>query len=226
MLPLVALSAVLALSVSMKAVAESEIFIYESGSDVAVSGEGTVDLSGLSLEAPFGAGSIPFLVNGLDASGDESPGVTLGSPGGCAGGCAVGEGVLFYCVAAGPASFGSGSLATTSVGSGDQWGLYGIPIGATGVAPGTICLLLPNGYTSGAFLSGTATYENTDLTALGLTKGEYVYTWGSDKLTLIVGARPGPVAPGPVAPVPTLPFYALLALTGLLGLFGLRKLKK
>ncbi|MCX2973583.1 hypothetical protein EYC87_08325 [Halieaceae bacterium IMCC8485] len=201
----------------MKAVAESEIFIYESGSDVAVSGEGTVDLSGLSLEAPFGAGPIAFLVNGLDASGGESPGVSVGSPGG---------GVLFYCVAAGPASFGSGSLATTSVGSGDQWGLYGIPIGATGVAPGTICLLLPNGYTSGAFLSGTATYENTDLTALGLTIGEYVYTWGSDKLTLIVGARPGPVAPGPVAPVPTLPFYALLALTGLLGLFGLRKLKK
>ena len=200
MLRLFALSAVLSLSLSMKVVAGSEIFIYESGSDVAVSGEGTVDLSGLSL----GPGPIELTVNGLDASGDESPAVTVGSPGGD---------VLFYCAPAGPASFGSGSTATTSVGSGDQWGLYGIA--------GTMCLLLPDGYTSGAFLSGTATYENTDLTALGLTKGEYVYTWGSDKLTLIVGARPGPVAP-----VPTLPFYALLALTGLLGLFGLRKLKK
>ena len=208
MLRLFALSAVLSLSLSMKVVAGSEIFIYESGSDVAVSAEGTVDLSGLSL----GPGPTELSVNGLDASGDDSPAVTVGSPGGD---------VLFYLGAAGPASFGSGSTATTSVGSGDLWGLYGFPSGATGIAPGTICFLLPDGYTSGAFLSGTTTYENTDLTALGLTKGEYVYTWGSDKLTLIVGARPGPVAP-----VPTLPFYALLALTGLLGLFGLRKLKK
>jgi hypothetical protein len=212
MLRLFALSAVLSLSLSMKVVAKSEIFIYESGSDVAVSAEGTVDLSGLSLEAPLGAGADALSDNGLSPGGPQSPAVTVGSPGG---------GVLFYCGVAGPASFGSGSTVTTSVGSGDLWGLYGFPSGATDVAPGTICFLLPDGYTSGAFLSGTTTYENTDLTALGLTKGEYVYTWGSDKLTLIVGARPGPVAP-----VPTLPFYALLALTGLLGLFGLRKLKK
>ena len=213
MLRLFALSAVLSLSLSMKVVAGSEIFIYESGSDVAVSAEGTVDLSGLSLESPFGAGPTPLTVNGLTpGTGNETPSITVGSPGG---------NILVYCGVAGPASFGSGGTATTSVGSGDQWGLYGFPSGATGVAPGTICLLLPDGYTSGAFLSGTTTYENTDLTALGVTKGEYVYTWGSDKLTLIVGARKGPVAP-----VPTLPFYVLLALTGLIGLFGLRKLKK
>ena len=130
MLPLVALSAVLALSLSVKAVAKSEIFIYESGSDVAVSGEGTVDLSGLSLETPFGAGPVFLGVNGLDASGTESPAVTVGSPGI----------VLPYCGVAGPASFGSGSggITITTVGSGDPWGPYGFPFGGPGIDPGTI----------------------------------------------------------------------------------------
>jgi hypothetical protein len=212
MLRLFALSAVLSLSLSMKVVAGSEIFIYESGSDVAVSAEGTVDLSGLSLEAPVGAGPTALPINGLSpGTGVEAPSITVGSPGN----------VQFYCGVAGPASFGSGGTSITNQGSGDLWGLYGFPSGATGVAPGTICLLLPDGYTSGAFLSGTTAFKNTDLTALGVTRGEYVYTWGSDRLTLIVGARQGSVAP-----VPTLPFYALLALTGLIGLLGLRKLKK
>jgi hypothetical protein len=49
-------------------------------------------------------------------------------------------------------------------------------------------LILPQGYVSGTALSGTATWANQTLASLGLTPGQYVYTWGAnataDSLTI------------------------------------------
>jgi hypothetical protein len=56
--------------------------------------------------------------------------------------------------------------------------------------------LLANTYVSGTQLQASDIWKNTTLTALGLSKGAYVYTWGtgahSGSLTINVGGVPEP----------------------------------
>ena len=77
-------------------------------------------------------------------------------------------------------------------------------------------LVVPNGYVSGAPLSGTLTFTGTDLATRGLTPGSYVCSWGSgphaDSLTLNV------------IPEPT--SAALLGLGGGLAFVALRRVQR
>jgi PEP-CTERM motif-containing protein len=60
---------------------------------------------------------------------------------------------------------------------------------------------VPVGYISGASLAGTSTYLNASFASLGLTPGEYTWTWGSgdhaDSFTLDVGGVIPPTVPEP-----------------------------
>ncbi|HEY1756538.1 MAG TPA: PEP-CTERM sorting domain-containing protein [Bryobacteraceae bacterium] len=125
---------------------------YQSGSNVVSSYSGTIDLTGLT---PNGTDGItPAYIWGADAT--EVFGPTVG-----------GEPVYLGIV--GPTDFGDGAATEASSSTGDTFG-YG------GLAQD---LLLPTGYVSGTFLSGTDTWDDTTLAGLGLTPGTYTYTWGT-----------------------------------------------
>lgn len=104
-----------------------------------------------------------------------------------------------------PTTFGGpgGGGAPTSLG--DTFGV--IPGGVSGRV-----LLVPSGYISGTFISGTTTYSNTTIAGMGLTLGTYTWNWGTggnaDSLTMVIGASSTPT-PTPsntatsVTPTPT-----------------------
>ena len=87
----------------------------------------------------------------------------------------------------GPASFGIGGVAYPNLGSGD---LVGVDIGEE--------VSVPPGYTSGAPLADSATFDSETFTSLGLTPGTYLYTWGrgatADSLTINIGTVPEPAS--------------------------------
>lgn len=87
-----------------------------------------------------------------------------------------------YTTITGPSSFGSGTGAAASTGSGDTFGIW---------VSSVVELVLPQGYVSGTSLSATDTYDNSTFTTLGLTPGTYTYTWGTgasaDSLTVQIG---------------------------------------
>jgi hypothetical protein len=103
-------------------------------------------------------------------------------------------------------TFGTGGSTLVSSGSGDLFGFQ-----ASVEAPGTEgYLAVTAGYTSGSPLSGTATFDNTTIAALGLTTGTYTVTWGNgtpfaDSLTVNIGIssvpEPSTLALGGIAVV-------------------------
>jgi hypothetical protein len=90
-----------------------------------------------------------------------------------------------------PTSFGSGggSIPTSSTGS-----IFGILPGGFGRT-----IIVPENYVSGTLLNGSTTYDNTTISAMGLTPGTYVWSWGTgpnaDSITMTIG--------GSVTPTPT-----------------------
>jgi hypothetical protein len=78
-----------------------------------------------------------------------------------------------------PTSFGSGYTAPTSF-TGDAFGIQNGSLGKD--------IIVPIGYTSGSPLSGTATFANKTISGMGLTPGTYLYSWGSDSITLQIGS--------------------------------------
>ena len=128
------------------------IDVSQVGSNVVATGSGSLDLTGLS-----------FLFSGVDSSGvNPSSAVIVVGP-------SVVTSVDVYSGATGPISFGGGSFTHASSGSGDLVGIEGI-FGD---------IVVPEGYSSGTSLSGSATFDNTTIAGLGLTPGIYTYTWGS-----------------------------------------------
>jgi MYXO-CTERM domain-containing protein len=93
----------------------------------------------------------------------------------------------------GPLSFGTGDLMAASSASGDS---FGLEASLNGFGPPTV--YLPFGYTAGTELSGTATYDNTTIAALGLTPGTYTYTptglgaTADNTFTISIGSVPEP----------------------------------
>lgn len=149
------------------------INVSEVGNDVVATASGSADIDELTLNSPWEGIGIVANVGWLAIGVD---------PGGSGG---------LYVSISGPSDIGSGSTsyyATSS--SGDPVGVFLLQS----------ALLLPNSYVSGASLSGTATWENSTISDLGLTEGQYVYTWGSgnnaDSLTLNIGAVPEPMTTG------------------------------
>jgi hypothetical protein len=88
----------------------------------------------------------------------------------------------------GSADFGSGSSIEFANSSGGN---------VSGVDDAQI-LFVPAGYTSGTFLSGSATWTDATYSSLGITPGTYSWTWGSgataDSFTMDIstGAVPEP----------------------------------
>ena len=137
----------------------------EVGTDLFVNASGTIDLSALS-----------FLSSG-DGAGTISP---------SSGNVLLGPGfVAFdeYDGISGPSSFGPGvGPYFPTTGSG---GLVGVR-GSNGF------LRVPSGYSSGDSISAAMTFSNDSLASLGITPGNYVWTWGAgataDSLTFQAGS--------------------------------------
>jgi hypothetical protein len=148
------------------------------GTDVIVSGDGTINLAALtgggngnllmsagtvmpSLGSIFFAGTSPVLVFGL---GDIS----------------------------GPTSFGTGLGLFASSGSGDNFGIT--------QSIGSIFIQFPRTYVSGAELSGTMTFAGRTFSNLGVTPGIYTWTWGQGQtadFAVLQIAAPRMAAPEP-----------------------------
>jgi hypothetical protein len=153
------------------------VTIYNSGSNVVMSASGTVNLSGLTLVSssvgPFGNGGLginnaTFVCGASGSSGSSYSGFTSV-----------------------PSNFGSGSGLPHSSGSGQAFGVI------MDMAPPYL-LIVPTGYTSGANISSTQTFNNTSLSTLGLTNGTYTYTWSGGSIDVVVGG----ISPTPT-PTPT-----------------------
>jgi hypothetical protein len=146
--------------------------ISQVGANVMASWSGSVDLTTLN---GVGNGGYQPLVNagvGWVFVGPESGG---GAWGGLTG----------------PSSFGTGPFVAASSASGDSFGFEASNSGFSEPV-----FYLPSEYASGTALSGTATYDNTTIAALGLTPGTYAWTWGAgggaDSLTVNIAGVPEP----------------------------------
>jgi hypothetical protein len=148
-----ALTLVIALGFFIRPAQANYIATLEQvGSGLIATGNGAIDLTGLSFPATFGtvAGifpSIGFMSLGPTSfpSTDQYTGIT------------------------GPTSFGIGGFNNASSGSGDLVGING----RDGI------LVVPQGYISGSPLSSSSTYPGLTFGSLGVTPGTYVWAWGT-----------------------------------------------
>ena len=123
----------------------------EMGANVVEVGGGTLDLTNLTAGAGAATNSPSvFPAGAFFDSGDTSADVKE------------------YFSISGASNFGSGaSVKFASSSSGD------------GVAIGTRLLFVPEFYISDSPLSETSTYLDATFASLGMTPGQYVYTWGA-----------------------------------------------
>jgi PEP-CTERM motif len=148
--------------------ADVVVYVYQSGPNVVSSYSGTIDLTGLTPDGVDGT-TAPF-IRGADAT--EVLGPTASDD-------------PVYLGITGPTTFGDGAGMPASSGSGDTFGFGGAGHD----------LLLPAGYVSGTFISGTDIWDDTTLAGLGLTPGTYDYTWGTGtdgSFTLNISSAPVP----------------------------------
>ncbi len=179
------------------------VTFQQVGSNVVATGTGTLNTTALTND-----GSTPNPVQGpgFGAVTPNQGAELLGSSGlftqfgGATGpsnlGCAVSFGIS-------SPNFGCGGGADISSATGDEVGVAGPYI------------LVPVGYTSGAALSDSGTWNITPGISLGITPGTYVWTWGSgataDSFTITtMTPQPSPV-----------PEPASLTLFGIGGIGGL-----
>jgi len=128
--------------------------IQQVGSDVVITGSGTINTTALTfeLEGPLGPEVFP-----------SDTGVFLGTPYGSVG--------YYAGTLAGPSSFGGGGSTIGSSSSGSDVGTWG--------THNTDPIAVPLGYVSGSPLSASDTFSNTTIAGLGITPGTYIWTWGS-----------------------------------------------
>jgi hypothetical protein len=134
------------------------VTVSQVGSDVVWNGSGSFNLGSLSLLSTQELTAGFSAPNAAWAIGDPTPpGPTLD----------VYSGVTTF-----PTSFGTagGTIGTPS-GSGDNFGI--LPNGTNRN------LLVPTGYTSGSFISGSTTYAGSTIAGMGLSGGTYTWSWGS-----------------------------------------------
>ena len=135
--------------------------VTEVGSDVVFSGSGTMNLSSLTLSGTQSVGAGLQATNAIWVVGD----VTL---------LDRYTGSITY-----PSSFGTSDISSTTSSTGDTFGVIPYLSGRT--------ILVPSGYVSNTYISGSTTYDGVTISDLGLTIGTYTYNWGSGLIQLIIG---------------------------------------
>jgi hypothetical protein len=164
------------------------ITISEVGPDVVMSGEGTFNITDLTL---FRSNVGPKTGGVLEI---EDATFIMGSLGGFFN--------EFSGFTSTPNNFGSGTTIGQSLSGGD----------IVGVLPGALqrLLVLPTGYTSGDYITSFQTFTGQTFSSLGLTTGIYTYTWGSgensDSMNVIVEEiliTPTPTPTETPTPTPT-----------------------
>lgn len=161
-----------AFSVSAEAQSSFIVTLQQEGNNVVATGSGAFDLSPLTFV--FNSPTSGTAVNPSEGN------LNVGQSGS----------IDIYSSPSitGPTEFGSGLDTQASVGSG----------GFVGLSENVDEWLLPHGYVSKAAISDSSTWDNTTLTALGVTPGTYLWTWGpsnADSYTLdVVAAAPEPSA--------------------------------
>ena len=170
------------------ATAPFSVSFVESGPNVLLSYSGILDLTGLN-----------FVQNTISGSGGVGPAQAafgIGPTGSIDVSLYTGATFSY------PSNFGTSGGGPSSVtGTGNYFGVF------SGILP-TNSLVVPSGYTSNSFISGTTTLSGSSFTSLGLSAGTYNYSWGAGAgqsfvLTIGgVGPTPTPTATS-VTPTPT-----------------------
>ena len=157
LLPLTVFAIVVTSLFSVQPAQAYKVTLREVGTNVVAHGSGAINLTGLFF---FGSGSffITTLVPSLGRISTGPPPSGLGS-------------VDVYRVFSGPANFGSGGQhnATEGLSSGNF----------VGIQASVDELFVPHGYISNSALSSSATWTGATFASLGVTPGQYVWTWGN-----------------------------------------------
>ena len=153
------------------------VTLEQVGSNVVATGNGAIDLTGLSFQGNT------TVFAGLNPSfADISTGPSLFL-----------QDTSSFLGLMGPTSFGGGGTTFASSGSGD-------PVEVLGSGH---LLYVPEGYVSGNPLSDTSTYDNQTFASLGVTPGTYEWTWGTgpnQNCTLDIEALGAAAVPEPSVP--------------------------
>jgi len=176
------------LAMSQNAHATLTFVVTQLGSDVVATGSGSLNTAGMTKTNS----SISVAPTVFEGAAVLSPGIIVGPTPTIA--------VDAYnndSVGTGPSTFGTTTtqiLATSGTGMGFGF-VFNIP---GGPLPR---VFVPVGYNSGTALSGTSTWANTSIAAMGLTPGTYVWNWtvtggAAESVTLIINAVPEPATIG------------------------------
>jgi hypothetical protein len=147
------------------------ITVQQSGTNVVMTGTGTINTAGLGSPTPYNNGASVYAPAAF-LTGGPVTNTTCNQ---------------FSTGISGPTSFGStGGFIDADSGSGNLVGIYGSK------------LYLPSGYVTNTALAFTDTYDNETISGLGLTPGTYTYSLGAggnaDSLTIGVSAVPEPAS--------------------------------
>ncbi len=151
------------------------VTLVQEGGNVVVTGSGSIDLAALTASCPtscFTNAGLNPIFGAISTGASTSPFDSVPS--------------LFYAGFTGPTSFGGGGAIFPNVGSGD-----------TVAIDGTHDILsVPLDYVSGSAFLDSSTYFGETFSSLGVTRGFYVWKWGSgptaDSFTLDIGSVPEP----------------------------------
>ena len=136
------------------------VTLKQVGSNVVATGNGPINLTGLTFSniSGGGAGIVANLGDVIMTSGSSD----------------------LYRGFTGPTNFGRGNFFVADTGSGDPSGIGG----------GDGSIWVPAGYVSGDPLTNSMTFNNATFASLGVTPGTFVWTWGTganQNFTLIIG---------------------------------------
>jgi len=166
--------------------------VEQSGANVVANGSGTINMAALTsgTTAYEGVqagvqGSIGFFVLNLTSPDPNR-----------------------YAGVTGPTSFGPGGFfVSASTSSGPAVAIFGSQQGIGALA-------VDDAYVSGSSISDSATWDNTTISGLGLTPGNYTWTWGSGSTADFFELQ--------IATVPEPSSFILLGVVGVVGFIAYR----
>jgi hypothetical protein len=146
--------------------AEYIIMVSQSDGNVVATGSGSLNLSALSLSTT--ASPVQAVMDPADAR------IEVGTP--------LSQINFLSPLGKSPKNFGNGPLLEASTSSGDFAGVFGA----------NAEIEVSKNYVSGTTISGSATWNNTTISGLGMIPGTYLWTWGSeagpDSLEVIISS--------------------------------------